>query len=350
MLRIIGCKFVFMCAIGAIAAVPVLFAQETGNCTALYEKFLIERKGPELVKYKAAMASGKEILERCGTDVDQEKIKEYVNRQIPRLAETIRILELEERFNSAGRQADRDNLISAGKDLIAASHPASLDIMLVIASIGYESSVAQPPIRKYNDDAVKYAKLALDRLQSGSKSENFGLFKYTYRTKACPDGRENATGWMNYTIGYLMADQKRTNDAIPYYYKASQVGCETKNLPNLYRAIAAWYIDAAKTIEDKIKEKIAQAQGIETEETRAMDALVNGYLDRALDAIGRAHKAWLATSKTGAAADTIYTSMRDLYGVRYDGKMDGFDQFVAKIGETPFPDPTSEIKPSPVPR
>jgi len=292
---------------------------------------------------KLAVNEGQEYLDKCGTEKDEETYQTYVKRQLPKFAVAIKKEESIQRFNLAGNKDDHDEMISAGKELIALDHPASLDIALMIATIGYNELVAQQLMHR--DDAVKYAAIALEKLTKNQKSDSYGLFKYAYKTEACSNGADNAAGWMNYILGFDLSNRGKKDEAIPYYYKATQLGCETKNMGQIYSSISTWYIDKAKVLEKQLNDKITAAGGNQTDETRSLEAVQDVYLDRALDAMGRAYK--VVSAARLVIADSVYKSMRDLYDSRYRGNMTGFDQFVAKVGSDPLPDPTAEIKPPP---
>ncbi len=329
-------------------ATPSIFAQATvEECEAVYQKFLANRKGPELDKYKTAIASGKEYLEKCGTLDGQEKVKEYVAAQLPKVVEIVRIKELETRFNDGVPNKKWDDAIASGKDLIASNRPYAFDVVLTIASIGYDNAVASPPVDKYNGDAITYAKMALQQIEGGKTSEDWGFFQYSYKTKECPDGKLNTTGWMNYTIGYIMyVRQKQNKEAVPYLYKATQVGCETKTFSEAYRLIGAWYLDEAIKLNNKRLELIKAAGDQDTDETKTILALQKGYADRAIDAYARAFKIASANKiATQTYKDSLYKKMQDLYKFRYDDKLDGIDQYIAGVMSKPFPDPTTAITP-----
>lgn len=320
-------------------------AAQGADCDAIYKAFYDERAVTDLAKLKAEAARGREYLEKCSGDATSEKYLGYVKKQVAKFNTAIKAAELAalaEKFNVVGRADDRSEMVSLGKELIAREHPSSLDIALMIATVSYNEVVAGKSAGGYRDDAVKYASMALNKLGSGAKSEDFGIFKYAYKTPECKNGAENATGWMNYILGYDLAKQDKKAEALPYYYKATQVGCETKNMGAIYRFISTWYLDKAKVLETQINEKFLAAGNKQTDETKALEAAQDVYLDRALDAMGRAYKA-LSAAKA-ASTDAVYKQMKDIYGTRYHDNMAGFDDFVAKIGQTPLPDPMTEVK------
>ncbi len=337
--RIVGCLIIGLCMLAA----PVLLAQTSQSqepvpfCTAVYQRFLADRKGNDLPKYRATLGSANEYLERCSTEEGQEKIREFVSAQVPKLKETIRVAELVERFNKAAYAGNIDEAYSSGRDLIPAKPGASLDIMITMASMGFENATSKTPSEKYDTETVKYAKLVLEKLNAGEKSDRYGLFRYQYLTPECKDGGANTAGWMNYAIAMTSVRQKDVDAAIPYLYKASQTGCETKGFSDTYKLIGKWYLDAGTKLDARLSEMLKASENKETEETRSLEALVNGYLERSMDAYYRAYKL--------AKADEVYKKLQDIYDARFAGKKDGMDQYLANLGTASFPDPRSEVKP-----
>ena len=85
--------------------------------------------------------------------------------------------------------------------------------------------------------------MAIKKMQSGVTSETYGLFVYGYKTKSFPNGKDNALGWMNYTIGYLKyIRQDKKKDALPYLYTAAtKYNSATKTIPDLYQMLGVYY-------------------------------------------------------------------------------------------------------------
>jgi hypothetical protein len=152
---------------------------------------------------------------------------------------------------------------------------------------------------------------------------------------------------MNYAIGRIIYSRlNQRSEAIPYLFAAYKSGCELRDDPELYRYIGAWYLDEAIKLGNLRAEKIKAADGQETEEIKADEALVYGYLDRAIDAYSRAYSS--ASAKNNIAQpykDGIYEKLGSLFDSRYDGKRDGMDKYVAEVMNSPFIDPLTPVKP-----
>ena len=319
----------------------------TEVCGPIYQKFLDNRKGPELEKYKLAVTTGKEYLEKCKSLEESTEITDYVQKQLPNVEKTVKIKALEARFDQSIPKRNWDEAFSTGKELLSLSRPYELDMLLVLAFIGFDGAAGNPPVDKFKDDTIKYAKLALQKLESGVKSENYGFFQITYKTSACDDGKTNAIGWMNYTIGFItvVRNNQRT-EGLPYLFKATQVGCDTKRFSEAYRLIGAWYLDGMIRINDDRAAKFKLAGDKDTEETKQLYALQLGYADRAIDAYARAYKLAVANQKASQPyKEGILKKLQELVDFRFDGKRDGIEAFINDVETHPFPDPSIAVNP-----
>lgn len=346
-----------------LAATTSIFGQATPEtCTPIYDKYIANRKGPELDKFKTAIATAKEYLEKCKDLPENDAVNNYVTKDLPKLEAKVADIEFDENvikpFNASVPAKNWDVAFSTGKQIIA-KNPDFIDVMLVLASIGFDTSSANPPVDKFNADAINMAKMALQKMNEGKPSENYGAFVYTYKTKDCPDGKTNATGWMNYTIGNIMyyrMNQKK--DALPYLYKALQVGCETKTAPGfadpIYRAIGAWYIDEFRRLEgdknkayDELQLVKVDAPEFPAAEKKYLDlvALQKGYMERVMDAYARASKIAAGGKGTADYKNSLTNRAKEFYGFRYNKDMTGYDAWFAGISAKPFPDPTSAVTP-----
>lgn len=332
----------------AVSAVSIFAQDNLEECQAIYQKFLAQRAN----EWAAAVATGKEYLQKCSNLPGQEQVKDYVTAQIPKLEDKIaqkKIADMEARFNKALKANNADEIIAAAKDLINLNRPYSLDLMLDIASVGFDKASENPAVDKYNSDSINFAKTALQKMGEGKTSGNADKYGFyaEYKNATCADGKTNAIGWMNYSIGFITYNRlKQTKDALPYLYKASQVGCETKTLPEGYRMIAAWYLDELIKLNNRYKE-ITKANGDkENDESLALLGMIKGYAERALDAYARAYKI-ASASKTATAAykDSLLKRVKEMHGIRYDGDTTKVDAYLSTVSDKPFVDPTTPVTP-----
>lgn len=316
------------CVLGTVS----IYAQSLEKeCENIYIEFLANRKGPDIEKYEKAVILGKEYLKKC-SDLEQNEVRKYVTFQVPRIEKIIKEIRdphPSDPFSSAVSKKNWDGVFAEGKNFILKNPEVALDVSLILASIGYDKATANPPIDKYNDDAITYAKMALQSLKEGKSSGtgNYGAFAYTYKTKECPDGKLNATGWMSYIIGYIMyVRQKQTKEALPYIYQATQIGCETKNIAEIYRLIGDYYVEEFKKLDNSHSEN---------------KALQRGYANRMLDAYARAYNA------TPQSQELLKTVALSRVRAIYNNDKKGLDLYLQSVADTPFVDPATPVSPLP---
>jgi len=337
-------------------------AQTVEECEAIYQKFLAGRRGPEIPQYEASVAAGDEYLSKCSTLQGQEEVLKYVNTQLPKvkvaLGGKIDERDIYTPFNKSVPAKDWATAFQKGK-LVIGKNPDDVDVPLVLASIGFDLSVANPAVDTYNADAISMAKLALQKMEEGkgSGTGNFGAFVYTYKTTVCADGKTNATGWMNYTIGNIMyyrMNQKK--EALPYLYRATQVGCETKEkIAGIYRTIGNYYIDEFKRLETeknaaydvltKLPSTTDPAFPDAEKKYKDLVALQKGYMERVMDAVARAYKVAVNAKEPAAYQNAQLTLAKQFYGFR-NGETPKvpFESWLSSL-PTSFPDPTSAVAP-----
>jgi hypothetical protein len=223
----------------------------------------------------------------------------------------------------------------------------------VLASIGYDNvATKNPPVNTFNNDAVTFAKTAIQQIESGKTSQGWGAYAYNYIVKDAAGkvdaakSKENALAWMNYSIAYIMNySQNQKKDSLPYFYKAAQYNSGVKNNPTIYQAIGAWYLDEILAMDEKRKGIVKANGDQENDESKKMWALQKGYADRAIDAYARAYKLANDNPKTDAAyKKALYDKLQGLYKLRFE-KTDGIDAYVASVMNKPMPNPATEVTP-----
>jgi tetratricopeptide (TPR) repeat protein len=345
--KVLACAAMLM----AFAVVPALAQQE--ECEALYKKYTDNYKGT-LAQRKTAVEAGDQYISKCGTLEGNAEINKYLTEKIPPIKKKIDFEETVAAFDASVKDAknvNADVAFSSGKKLLTVHDPNLVDVMLVLASVGFDKAVAKPPVDTYNADAVSMAKQAIQKIESGATSKQFGAWGFTYKTK------ENALAWMNYTVGYITYfNQKNKKEAIPYLFKATryETGAKDnpKNLPLIYQAIGDYYKDEYNRLDDERASLAEQAKGKTPEEAKPLAdkakellLLQKGYAERMIDAYGRART--LATTDK-AYQDALYANLKVLYGFRFDGNnATGLDSYVSGLVSKPMPDPTSAVTPVP---
>ena len=354
---------IFMTVLAAVGATSVSAQDacaEIDAKKALYAEFTANYAGTVDQKEKA-VAAGKQYVSKYGACADDKAIVDYLNTNLPAMEKfvadekaKIERTALYTRFDTAIKASNTNDIMSSGKQILA-SEPEFLDVIIALASAGFDQAVANPPVDTYNNDVINYSKAAIQKIESGKTSTtgNYGVLQYSYKTKDYPDAKANALGLMNYNIGYIMYYRQgkdnpaKKKEALPYLYKATQYTSFSKNNPEVYRTIGAWYLEEAIRIDSERDAKVKEAGNKDTEETLAMLGLQKGYADRAIDAYARAYKIASGNTdpKTKPYKDALYTKLKELYAFRYDGKTEGIDAYVSTVMSKPLPDPTTAVTP-----
>lgn len=334
------------------ATVTTTYAQvdQTAEKAAVYEKYTKNYQGT-LEQKQTAIDAAKEYIQKFPEDKEQV---DYFQKALPALEKAIANAKavgdkkaVIARFDASVPAKNWDETYSSGKAILATS-PDLLDVILVLGSIGYDESLKTPANNKYNADTITYAKSAIQMMETGKTSENYGAYQYTYNNnKEFPNGKENALGWMHHNIGFLMlSNPTQKKEGISYLYKATKYNSAVKNFPDVYQAIGASYFDEAKRLDQESRDKVKAANNTETEESKAAYALAKGYADRSIDAYARAYKIAGTNPKIKKEyRDGLYRVIQDLYKFRYDGKIDGIDAYVSAVMSRPMPDPTVAVTP-----
>ena len=336
----------------AFTAAPTFAQDPQAEKTALYEKYTKNYAGT-IDQKKIAIAAAQEYIEKYGANADDKQQVDYFKTALPPLQKLVDDAAklaagqaLYARFNKAAEAGSWDDAYAGGREILALN--PDLDVMIFLGSVGYDESLKNPANNKYNADTINYAKMAIQNLEAGKTTQNYGVYRYTFSgDKAFPNAKENTLGWLNYNIGYLMYfSQNQKKEAVPYLYKATQYNATPKTFPIVYQAIGATYFDEAKRLSQE-SENMAKAAGDkDTDQSKAAYALAKGYADRAIDAYARAYKVAGANPATKKEyKDGLYKVLQDLYKFRYDGKTDGLDAFVATVMNKPFVNPTTPVTP-----
>jgi hypothetical protein len=323
---------------------------------ALYAKYTDNYNGPinesTLAKREMAVAAAKEYVEKYSACPDVAAQVEYLKKAGPALQKKIEAAKVEidkgklrDAFDKAMTSKNTSQIFSSGKALIA-NEPDFLDVIIVLASVGLDEA-AEKKNDTYNNEAINYANMAISKLNSNVKSETgkFGAYQYEYDTK------ENALGWMDYTIGLIKYyRQNKKDEGLDYFYRSIQHNSETKDKSFIYELIGAKYQEKAVEIKDEIVKMFQDTGGKETFETKSKDALLRGYIDRAMDAYAKAYD----LTKAGEAKNAIFDKMKGLYRFRYETPETTFtdaelktrlETFVASAKSKALPDPNSEVQP-----
>ena len=337
-------------ALGAVAGLAQDPCTDADGQTALSDKVRELFPKKDLDSQKAKIDTGKQFLEKYGSCDSAKEFSDYLKTSIPKWEDTYAkavAADIENkivaRFNTGLNAKNWDDVYASGKDLVANYGDKYRDVELVLGSIGYDESFKNN--FKYNDDTLRYAKMSIADLEAGKTfSASYGVPKdFVYKSK------DNALGWMNLTIGYIIqVAQKNKKDAQPYLYKATQANSETAKNPIPYELIGNYYFDQLNTLTSDIQAKAADQKETDTPEIaktkidaiKAEVALSNGTSERALDAFARAYTLGVAKPYK----DKMYKNLQDAYKLRF-GKSEGLDPWIVATVKKTMVNPTSPVTP-----
>lgn len=326
---------------------------------ALYDKFIDNYQSNDIAKVRLAITAAKEYVQKYGSCTQYKDQVDYLKAVPPSLKKRIEKLEKAKRydkFNTSIETANWDSTYQIGKDILA-NEPDQLDVILVLGSIGLDQAMKNPSVDKYNNDTIKYAKLAIQKINSGKNSKKFGAYQYVYKSK------ENALGWMNYTIGQIMFLRQSKNDiskkkeGLKYLYKASMFDSDVKKNPRLYGSLGAYYFsevvklgEEREVLDPKVEENFEKIDNL--------FGLEKAYAERGADAYARSYfLAKIDKTATPKYKKFLYSRrLKPLYTFRFPKPLqeDGtpeenidarINSYVVKITGTPLPNPTDEIIP-----
>ncbi len=341
-------------ALGAVAGLAQDPCADTEAIAALDAKFRDNYAG-DLAKRKIAVAAGKEYIEKYGSCEASKDFVDYLNSYLPGMEDAIKAEEdkaamagLLKRFNDSLTANNWNEVYASGKEILAKKPDEYRDAELVLGSIGLDETAKNPSVTTWNDDTLKYAKMAIADLEAGKTFKTFGVAPFKYKNK------EDALGWMSYTVGYItFFDKKDKKGGLSYLYKATQLNSDTKSNPVVYESIGAYYYDDVRSLAKEIQELAAKQSPDNTEEQakqlvdqiNAKVGMVNGTAEAAIDAYARAYTFAKAKKETPKAyIDSLYKNLQDLYKVRFN-KTDGVDAYIASTVNKPMPNPLNPIAP-----
>lgn len=349
------------------------FAQEPTR-EQVYEKYTKHFQSNKVAELQMALDAAKEYVAKFNTPDDEAQVT-YFKEAIPTLESAIKVkgetkLATEEKdawyaqlknvvdANAAANKSKNwDQAFNAGKQAIDKQFRyldngplttqivkgQKLDIAIGLGAMGFDRA-ALDKNDTYNNDALNYLKSAIQQLESGQPSDTTTFGKAVgYDLK----NKENTLGLLNYYIGYIMYfRQKKEEEALQYFYKATQYNSEAKNYPAVYEKIGLKYYNKLAELDPKRLALIeATPDKQDTEETKAMLAEEKGVADRGLEAYAKAIKMADADTKISQAyKDTLRANFEQLYKFRF-GNTDGLDAYLNTAAGKSLTSPTTPVKP-----
>lgn len=343
-------------ALLAVAALGTFAQDVCGDAVAQSadrDKITEQAKGRTTIEGRKTFGNtGKAFVEKFGACESAKDMVDWLKVQLPRNDEALKKMEADaakaallKRFDDSLKAKNWDETYASGKEVLQKYPGEFLAVELVLGSIGYDENFKATPVTKYNDDTLRFAKQALANLDAGKEFKpSFGLAPFLYKTK------EDATGWMNLTIGYItQVAQKNKTAAAPYLFKATQAtASDTSKNPIPYELIGFYYFDELNKVVDQIKAKEAEQKDTDTpevatqkvEDLKKLVAMSNGVAERAMDAFSRAY----TLGQAAPYKAKMKKNAEDAYKVRF-GKVEGLDAWISSAVAKPFVNPTTPIAP-----
>lgn len=357
-----------------VAVASPAFAQECDQDTktALYQTYLDNYNSNDTAALQKAVDAAKEYVKICANSEPDAEIIAYLKDAYPKIEQRIidikKAQELQDKinaenkrlaaFDTAYKSKNWSQAFSAGEEVLSnpeVKQKTHLDMRILLASRGSVLAESNPPVNDFNEQTLKYAQEAISRISAGETSGtgNWGAYDFSWKTK------ENALGQLNYAIGYIKYHaQGKKDEAIPFYYKATQYDSDTKKYAPIYITLGEWYQEKARQLGIKREElDLTEAAGEQQEANieKAYDylAMEKAYVERAMDAYARAYG--IAKTDKGATEEFktgLFDQLKALFEFRYTDSIDApkkseasINSYVASVPSKSLPNPANEPAP-----
>lgn len=189
------------------------FPEEIKRMVIFYEIYVTNYQSSNIEQIKIALGVAKAFVENYKKNQCLNKNIDYFKEAIPVLETWIKTQEEErhrraeklkqlKRLDAAYKSKNHIEFFDIGAEILRVE-PNFLDLILVLAAIGFDQAKVQGNNSKFIGVTIRYAELAIKLLKSGKESEykDYGSYRYRYKTKM------NALNKMNEIIEY-MTNQK----------------------------------------------------------------------------------------------------------------------------------------------
>jgi hypothetical protein len=172
------------------------FPEEIKRMVIFYEIYLTNYQSSNIEQIKIALGVAKAFIENYKKNQCLNKNIDYFKEAIPVLETWIK------RLDAAYKSKNYIEFFDIGAEILRVE-PNFLDLILVLAAVGFDQAKVQGNNSKFIGVTIRYAELAVKLLKSGKESEykDYGSYRYRYKTKM------NALNKMNEIIEY-MTNQK----------------------------------------------------------------------------------------------------------------------------------------------
>ncbi len=325
---------------------------------------MIRENYSRLETLQTAIDAGDEFLKKYGECAGCRDFTAWLTSQLPKWrrklgSEGPHPVSKFALFDRALQDGRYGEVYTIGAEIVQ-HYPDNANVLLPLAMIGLEE--ARKKNFKYSDDAIKYARIALDKFKSGfpvGKTNPDGKprldknGKQLYGAYQYERNRDDAISELTYTLAYLTfhaKDDKKVG--LAYYYEVTRIHGRFQENAELYATIGQYYFDESKPLRDRIVDLTSKQRSIQDlqqkekieAEIESHVALLNGFFERIASAFARAYKFADERVESDRALKLEAVKMLETCNRSSDR---GLKRFVSAMMEKPFPDPSSEITPIP---
>jgi hypothetical protein len=365
-------------AFGAVAGIAQDPCTDVAGQNAMQDEFdtLYKKGAADLDARQKAIDSGKAFLDKYGNCDPTKERSDWLKSKIPVFEKQVKEgrekkvrADVVDPFNAAliatnttdatAKAKAYSDAYSTGQQVMTKFPEDYRTVEIVLATIGGDEALLRNNY-KYADDTLRYAKMALADLQAnrsfaiaGQGQPQYGLsfgdpktnkVVYNFSFK----DQNNAAGWMNLYIGYILSTNKNDKvGALPYLYQATKL--IPSDAPVAFALVGDYYFDQLKPQITEINTLIASQKDITdpdklkalVQEIKDKIAMSNGTAERAMDAYARAY--------TISTKPEYKTNMKNVisqvFKVRFPTPPMTVDQWIASAVTKPFADPTTPVTP-----
>jgi len=292
----------------------VVLAQETDDPVKIeiYKRFVDNRVPNPGAAYQAA----RDYIAKYQKDKDQyiDYLQKWVTfyerderkRQLPGLIN-------EKKFAEA---------YSTGAKILA-DEPSYLRAQIDLGYAGYIA--ASEKNEQFNNDALGYARKAIQAIESGKAPTEWAPFK----------GKDDTLAYLNYAVGFLTL-KTAPDQAIDSLLKAAQYESDIKKTPSTYYFLAVAYESGPyKTLSTAYQAEFANKP--ETPESKAALAKLNVVMDRITDAYARAIATTGTDPKTEQNRKDWTAKLSTYFKFLHEGSDTGMTEFIKESLQKPLP-------------
>ena len=299
-------------AFGSVAVAQV--GPETDDPVKIetYKRFYDNHASNRALAYQAA----KDYLTKYTKDKDQ-----YIDY----LTKWVTLYERDERKRKLPGLINEKNFAEAYSTgaKILADEPNYLRAQIDLGYAGYLASTAKN--ETYNADALRYARQAIQAIESGKVPTEWAPFK----------GKDDTLAYLHYAVGFLTL-KATPEQALDSLLKAAQYESDIKKTPSTYYFLAVAYESGPyKTQAAAFQTQYAGKP--ETPESKAALEKLNVLMDRIIDAYARAIATAGTDPKTEQSRKEWMQQLNNYYKFRHPEGEAGINDFIKTALQRPLP-------------